>query len=37
VESARQVDKVFKPKMKAARRAELYAGWHQAVDRVRER
>jgi len=34
-EKARRVDKVFRPKMKAAERTRLYAGWLDAVARVR--
>ncbi len=35
LESVRKVDRVFKPKMKAAEREGLYKGWKQAVERVR--
>jgi glycerol kinase len=35
VEAARQVDRVFKPRMKPAERRALYDGWRQAVARVR--
>jgi len=35
LEAVRKVDRVFKPKMKAAERATLYAGWQKAVARVR--
>ena len=35
LEAVRKVDRVFKPKMKAAERATLYAGWENAVARVR--
>ncbi|MFQ5351784.1 MAG: glycerol kinase GlpK [Candidatus Binatia bacterium] len=35
VEAARQVDRVFKPAMKAGQRRELYGGWQRAVERVR--
>jgi glycerol kinase len=37
LESVRKVDRVFKPKMKSAQRAALYAGWREAVERVRVR
>jgi glycerol kinase len=35
LESVRKVDRVFKPKMKPATRNALYAGWQEAVERVR--
>jgi glycerol kinase len=35
LEAVRKVDRVFKPKMKSAEREALYAGWAQAVARVR--
>jgi glycerol kinase len=35
LEHVRQVDRLFKPKMKLDRREELYAGWREAVARVR--
>ena len=31
----RQTERIFVPKISAARRAELYAGWQQAVDKAR--
>jgi len=37
LESVRKVDRVFRPKMKNAEREALYAGWQQAVARVRTR
>ncbi len=37
VEAARQVDRVFRPRMKAAQREDLYRGWKAAVERVRSR
>ena len=37
VESARRKDRTFKPAMPMARRRELYAGWLEAVSRVRSR
>jgi glycerol kinase len=37
LEAVRKVDRVFKPKMKAAGREALYAGWEKAVARVRTR
>ena len=35
LEAVRKVDRVFKPRMKAKEREELYAGWKKAVERVR--
>jgi glycerol kinase len=35
LERVRAVDKVFKPKMKPGEREAAYAGWKEAVDRVR--
>ncbi len=35
IESVRRVDRVFTPRMKPARRRELYDGWREAVARVR--
>ncbi len=35
IEATRRVDRVFKPRMKPARRRALYAGWQEAVARVR--
>lgn len=35
VEAARRSDRLFRPRMKPARRAALYDGWKTAVERVR--
>jgi len=35
LDRARRIDKRFKPRMAAGRRAQLYAGWQAAVARVR--
>ncbi len=35
VEKARQADRIFRPRMKAAERKRLYGGWQAAVDRVK--
>jgi glycerol kinase len=37
LEAVRKVDRVFRPKMKAAGREALYRGWQEAVARVRTR
>jgi glycerol kinase len=37
VEAARRRDRVFKPRMKRTEREALYAGWQEAVERVRSR
>ncbi len=37
LEAVRKVDRVFKPRMKAAERAALYGGWKAAVERVKSR
>jgi glycerol kinase len=37
IKKLRKVNAVFKPKMKPSQRAKLYAGWLEAVGRVRSR